>query len=287
MKNYIVICLIILTVFISCSKDFVLTDPQTGQEPVALASSTNQTCEISEIKQINANVDYNKLTFSRDNNNLTLSLNYFDFITKKTVYNIQLQNAGDTVRVDAYNWFVKDRTTHNVIKYVTIDTTGNVMGDLVTYLYKYDPNGLLLTKQAYFNQTISPDFITNYTYSNGNIIAATLFAKDGKTKILESSYSYDLTIKIKPWVYLFSDAFENNNLLQALPFGIKSINPIAQINTKIYDFSSGNIIDEWKTSFSGYVFSKDGYVLQVNCNGDNQQGLSLFVGTNRFSYTCK
>jgi hypothetical protein len=61
----------------------------------------------------------------------------------------------------------------------------------------------------------------------------------------------------------------------------------AHTQPKIYDFSSGSIIDEWKTSFSGYVISKDGYVLQVNCNGDNQQGLSMFVATNRFTYTCK
>lgn len=287
MRNHRIIYLLILTALISCGKDFVLTDPQTGQEPVPLASNTNQICEISEIKQINGNVDYSKLNFNRDNNNLTLSLNYFDFITNKTVYNIQLQNSGDTVRVDAYNWFVKDRTTHNVIKYFSIDTVGNTIGDAITYVYRYDTNNLLVSKQTFYNQTSIPDFTTNYTYSNGNLIACSLFAKDGKTKLLESSYSYDLTIKIKPWVYLFSDAFENNTVLQALPFGARSVNPITQINTKIFDFSSAAILDEWKTSFSGYVFSKDGYVLQVNCNGDNQQGLSLFVGTNRFSYSCK
>ena len=281
--TYIILCFACL----SCDKTFVLTDPQTGQEPIQLSTSTNDTCKIADIKQINGDIEYNRLSYQLNINNQISGLTYYDNVTKSIDYKISFQYFGDTIVIDNYSWMLKDPTTQNIIKYFVKDTSSNPNGDNITYTYQYNSNDRLVSKFTYFNQTKTPDYITNYIYSGDNLISSTLFIKDGKTMILKSDYNYDISKIIKPWIYLFGDAFENYKFLQGLQFGIKAKNPISQINTQIFDANNGKIIDEWKTTFSGYVFSKDNYVLQVTSNGDFQQGLGLFTGTTRFEYSCK
>jgi hypothetical protein len=115
-----------------------------------------------------------------------------------------------------------------------------------------------------------------------------LYGSDGikKNILLQSTLEFDLTAARKSWLHLFPDFFEGYNYLQTFPFGKKSNYPAKSITTNIYDINDGSVLDTWATTFSGYVFRQDGFILQTTAKDDLQQGLGLLFGTTRFEYPC-
>ena len=104
---------------------------------------------------------------------------------------------------------------------------------------------------------------------------------------MQTTFTYDVTVTIKPWIYLYADAFECYSFLDGFSFGNKPTNPVMKIDTQVFDSNTSVQIDEWITTFGSYVYSTDKYVLQVSAAGDLQQGLGFIIGTMRFYYQCK
>jgi hypothetical protein len=281
---------IILTLFLllmGCRKHYDLTDPQTTLPPAPLTTVVGSVCELTNIKQINGTIEFTRLSFQRDQNNKTIGALFFDSVTNSIDLKSNFQFKGDTIQVDSVSWMLKDHISSNIVQYHTRQKLNDGTWDNIIYAYYYDGSGRLLNKNAYYNQFIIPDYTTTYSYSGDNLISCVLLENSGYTKLLQTDLQYDLTIDIKPWVYLLGDGFENYRYVQGLAFGKKATNPIKQISTKIFDSNTGAVIESWQTSYSGYVLSSDKYVLQVSANGDNQQGMGLFIGTMRFDYSCK
>jgi hypothetical protein len=113
-----------------------------------------------------------------------------------------------------------------------------------------------------------------------------MYAGSKRDILLASTIDYDMTTERKPWVYLFPDFFEGSRYLQAFNFGKRGSYPVKNIVTKIHNTTDGAVLDTWSTSFSGYVFSQDGFILQTSAAGHLQQGLGLLFGTTRFDYQC-
>ncbi len=285
-KKLVIICS--ACVLFSCNKQFTETDPATGQEVAALTTNTTATCDLIGIQQVNGTAIYNRLSFVKDSTKMPLSMTFFDSVSQKTEKSIRFSYVSDTVKISDTEWFKLNQSTKNVTTYFIRQYYADSSYDDERYEYKYDGLNRLMNKFIYYNGSSTPDYIANYLYdANNNLIKSELLLNDGKTKILQSSVKYDLTKSIKPWIYLFGDAFENYIYLQGFNFGIKPSNPVTEMVTEIYDVNNGSVIDNWNTTFDGYVISKDKYVLQVDSNGDLQQGLGLFIGTTRYSYVCK
>jgi len=280
---YILILFLLLQ---SCTKEFVQTDPLTGEEVQSLTTRDSATCLIAKIRQISGKTSFNRLEYQRDNGNKIMGLNYYDSITNTVDYKVSFQYRGDTIVMGNAEWMVQDPKTKNINQYFLRDTTNDLLVDDILYEYKYDLNGKLVQKLIFYNNSTEPDYITNYLYDGNNLITTQLFAGDGITKLMQTDLTYDLNTTIKPWLYLYGDAFESYRFVQGFSFGSRSTLAVKKIVSTIYDANYGNVLDTWTTNFSGYVISKDQYVLQVTCDGDLQQGMGLLLGTIRFDYQC-
>jgi len=280
---YILILFLLLQ---SCSKQFVQTDPLTGEEVQFLSTKDSATCQISTIRQISGKTSFNRLEFQRDNGNKIMGLNYYDSITNTVDYKASFQYRGDTIIMGNAEWMVQDSKTKHINQYFVSDTSNDLFADDILYEYKYDLSGKLVQKSTYYNYSTVPDYISKYLYDGNNLITTQLFLGDGITKLMQTDITYDGNTITKPWIYFYGDAFESYRFLQGFSFGPRSTLAVKKIITTIYDANYGNTLDTWTTNFSGYVISKDQYVLQVTCDGDLQQGMGLFLGTIRFDYQC-
>ena len=111
-------------------------------------------------------------------------------------------------------------------------------------------------------------------------------ASSGNLKVLESALTYDNSLKIKNWIYTFPDALEGYVYLTVLNFGNHASNPLKQVVTKIYDPSSGHLLDTWTTNYGNYKVDLNGYLLSGEASGDLQQGIAAFYGQTNFYYSC-
>jgi hypothetical protein len=286
MRNYFIFCCIMF-IAIACDKKDDLNNLENKIVSQIIAKNPNSICELVVIKQINGSNLFNRLNFKRDTSNKVLSMDYFDSTTNTIDFKTDFYYIGDTIKINANSWMLKNPQTNNIVKYFVKEKISDTTWDDILYEYNYDLSGKLTKKLIYYNQITSPDYITNYSYDGNNLVKSELLAGNGVTKIMQTDYQYDLSIRIKPWIYLYSDAFENYKLIQGFSFGKKAMNPVKQITTKVYDANNGNLMDTWLTSYKGYILSSDQYVLQVTTEGDNQQGIGLFLGTTRFEYSCK
>lgn len=283
--NFILFAIIIL---ISCNKSYQLTDPLTNQPIQTLTTDTAATaCQLISIQQINGHTEYNKLSFKRDISNQAISMQYYDSITNTIDYSYNFKFNNDTIQINANSWMIRDAKTKNIIKYATKENITDTLTEDVDYTYSYDAGGRLTRKLAFYNDSNSPDYISNYSYNGDNLTSCKLYLGDGTTMLMQTTITYDATIKIKPWINLYGDAFENYDLLHGFSFGNKPTNPVTKMDSRIFDANTGVQLDEWVTNFGSYVYSTDNYVLQVTASGDIQQGLGIILGTMRFYYQCK
>jgi hypothetical protein len=102
----------------------------------------------------------------------------------------------------------------------------------------------------------------------------------------QSTLEFDLTAARKSWLHLFPDFFEGYNYLQTFPFGKKSNYPVKSITTNIYDINDGSVLDTWATTFSGYVFSQDGFILQTTAKGRPATRARPVIRHNKLDYQC-
>lgn len=280
------ITLLLFISFISCGKsEFKITEPVTEQTPPPPAPiNQNTNAKIIAIKQLNGAIMFNKLTYTLNDKLLPASLNYYDSVSNTLDYMVQFNYKNDTIRVNNNEWLLMAPGTNNVLKHFIRTTYSDNTFDDELYTYTYDNSNRLIKKRIYVNGAVKEDYYSDYAYDGNNLISCKLMLASTNQLIQESKIKYNTSQQIKPWVYLFGDAFENNIYLPVLNYGVKPSNTVSSIITDIYDVTAGKKIDTWSSSFSGYEISKDNFVLQVTTNGDRQQGLGIYLGTMRFDY---
>lgn len=284
-KGYYILILLFLAM--GCSKDYVETDPFTGEEVQFLSTNPSASCQLTRLRQISGKTSFNRLDYQRDNANKLLGMDYYDSITNTVDYKLSFQYRGDTIGMGTTEWMVQDSISKNITQYFVRDTSNGSYWDDILYVYKYDLAGKLTKKLTYYNYSVDPDYITNYLYDGNDLVTTQLLAGDGQSKLMQTDVVYDASTSIKPWIYLFGDAFENYRHLQGFSFGKRPTHTVKKIVSTIYDVNNGATLDVWTTNFGGYVISKDQYVLQATSTGDIQQGMGLLLGTIRFDYQCK
>jgi hypothetical protein len=270
-----------------CSKSFEETDPLTG---LAIANLTSSVGECSIIKITQKNRDYtsidNSFQIERDTAFLPTRMYSYDSIAHKPDYDISITVSGDSIKLSTGEYLLVDPSSKYITTLSTKQDITDPNSDDELCRYFYNSQGYLIKKLIYLNASATPSYETLYNYDNNLLVSCVLYAGSSRDKFIESTLTYDTTKTVKPWAYLFTDFFEGYNYLQAFNFGKKCTKPVQTIITKVYDTNNGSIYDTWTTGFTGYVFSKDGFVLQTTVGGDQQQGLGLLFGITRFEYKC-
>ena len=271
-----------------CNKSFVETDPATGTSPVSLTSTSTGSCSVINISQKNkdyGNVD-NSFQVTRDTNFIPTRMRLYDSLAGKSDYDINVFLSGDSMLLSTGEYLLRDPVTKLIKVLSTKSDIYDPNSDDKLCLYFYNTQGYLIKKQIFLNGSSYPSYETTYGYDNNLLTGCVVTAGANKLKLIESTLAYDTSKIVKPWIYLFPDFFEGYNYLQAFNFGKKAASPVSSILTRIFDINDGSIIDYWYTSFAGYVYSKDNFILQTTAKGDLQQGLGLLFGITRFDYQC-
>ncbi len=252
-------------------------------------SDDKTNCIISAISQVNGGTATESSLSAFYNNDFA--------VTKLVIYD----SAANTENFEAvFNYITADSVRINQYQYLILDANKRVVrfasksdmsdpqnADNYMFVYNYNDQGYLSTKDLYINGSLIANFRTVYTYTNNLLSNCVMTAvSSGNMKVLESNLSYDNTLTIKNWIYTFPDAVEGYMYLTVLNFGNRPSNPLKQVVTKIYDPSSGTLLDSWTTNYGNYTVDKNGYVLSGEANGDFQQGIAAFYGKTNFYYDC-
>jgi hypothetical protein len=279
---------VFILLILGCGKsgDTPVPTPPTPPTP----PTTPKTCIISGISQQNSGSKSEfSLNIQYDGNLNPIKIGVYD-----SSLNIRLLDANltyvtsDSVRLDPYQYFKLDASKRVVVFVTKEDMTVPTLSDNYRFEYKYSSDGYLTTKLLYINGSTTPQYTTDYSYSNGLLISCSMTASTaGNKKVLESTLTYDATLSPKTMIYTFPDGFESSVYSAALNYGTRPSKLLTKVVTKIYDPGNSNLLDTWTTNYSGYNIDGNGYVTNGLTTGDQQQGIFLFYGKTNFVYQCK
>lgn len=285
--NLFIVCMLVV---ISCSKNHDTSSGGNngGGNNGGNGETKDTSCVISTISQVNsgAGAEFSLSAYYNNNYQVTRLISY------DSVHNIKNFEAdfnyisADSVRINSYQYLILDNNKR-VVRFVTkSDLTNPVHADNYVFEYVYNNNGYLSAKKLYINGSKLPNFSSAYTYT-GNLLTNCLMTavSSGNLKVLESTLSYN-SLNIKNWIYTFPDAMEGYMYINVLNFGNHPTSPLKQVVTRIYDPSSGKLLDTWTTNYGNYKIDSNGYLISGEATGDLQQGIAAFYGKTHFYYNC-
>jgi hypothetical protein len=291
--NYIKCFIVCISVLASCGKN---NDTPSGGGnnggsggSGGSGSSKDTSCVISAISQTNsgAGSESSLLAYYNDNYQVTRLVSY------DSVHKIQNFEANfnyittDSVRINPYQYLILD-ANKRIVRFATkSDLADPIHADNYVFEYVYNSHGYLSTKNLFINGSKLPNFSSAYTYT-GNLLTNCLMTavSSGNLKVLESTLSYDNSLTIKDWIYTFPDAMEGYMFINVFNFGNHPASPLKQVVTRIYDPSSGKLLDTWTTSYGNYKIDANGYLMSGEATGDLQQGIAAFYRNTHFYYSC-
>lgn len=288
-RNFIGFILLLIVVFIGCSKgsDRPSGDGNSGGNDNSNNQKTN--CLVSRISQLNSGLNPEFVLSVTYNSNYAVSkmIIYDSSSNEKKFEAAFTYITNDSVRLNEHQYMVLD-ANKRVIRFGTkSDMIHPQSSDDYVFEYVYGANGYLSTKNLYINDSKLPNYTSNYTYTNDKLTGCLMTSpSSGNLKVLESNLTYDDSKKIKSWIYTFPDAIEGYMFLTVLNFGNRPSNPLSKVVTKVYDPTSGVLIDTWTTNYGNYNINDNGNVLYGEANGDLQQGIASFYGKTHFYYDC-
>lgn len=290
-KKYFALIIFAAILFIGCSKDNGGGgggNPTPTPTPIP-PSPTATTCIISGISQVNSGTkSESNLTIFYDNNyNVTRIVNY-DSLNNKKYSDVNFTYVtSDSIRIDAFQYIKLDAGKRVIVFVTKSDLVDPANADNYRFEYFYNSQGYLETKNLYINGSKLPNFKTIYIYTNNQLTKCIMTAaSSANQKVLESDLTYNNSITLKTWIYPFPDAIEGYMYPTVLNFGNRPANPLQQVVTKIYNSSTGALLDTWTTNYGGYKMDANGYLIYGVASGDLQEGIASFYGKTNFYYAC-
>ena len=292
-KNKLNNLIIVLIILVSCGKTSSTSPGGNGTGGGGNGGGTdgnnNKACAIAAISQVNSGSGAEfSLTAQYNSSYNVTRLVIYDSVNKVKNFEADFNYiTKDSVRIDQYQYLILD-TSGRVIRFATkSDMSAPQNSDDYRFEYTYNAQGYLVTKNLFINSSALPNFSTAYSYTNNLLTSCIMTAvSSGNLKVLESDLIYDGTLSIKNWIYTFPDAMEEYRYSTVLNFGNHSANPLKQVTTKIYNPSTGILLDTWTTTYGNYVMDTNGHILSGEANGDLQQGIASFYGKTNFYYSC-
>lgn len=285
--NKIVLFFIASALFIGCSKkDNNPVTPPPSPPPTPPVATI---CIISGISQVNSGSKSEAaLTANYDGNYNVTRLSIYDSINNIKRFDASLNYiTSDSIRIDGYQYLRLDAGKRVILFVTKSDMANPATADDYRFEYSYNAQGYLETKNLFINGSKLPNFKSVYTYTNNLLTKCVMTAvSSGNIKVLESDLTYITSTTVKGWIYTFPDAIEGYMYFTVLNFGNRPINPLQQVVTKIYNTTTGAILDTWSTNYSGYKVDANGYLTYGIASGDMQQGMAMFYGKTNFYYQC-
>lgn len=275
--KYIVILLIAL---VSCSKS---KDTTTGEANNGNGGGASEgtNCVISTISQVNSGSGAEaSLSAFYTSNSVLIKLVIYDSIHKAKNFEADFNYVtADSVKMGQYQYLLLDGYKRVTVFVTKSDMSDPEHADDYVFRYTYNSAGYLSEKELFINGSKKANFSTVYSYTNNQLTACLMTSpSSGNLKALEATLSYDSSTSIKNWIYTFPEAMEGYPYIAVLNFGKHPANPLKKVVTKIYDPSSGNLIDTWTTDYRNYKIDPNGYVSYAQAAGDLQQGMAAFYG---------
>ncbi len=284
----IVNLLIIIVFFGSCTKEYSFENPL----PTGTVITIGNNCVVSKIIDydtiVRRNVSAIQVGFNTTGNYPT-SIIEFDSLTQQTIFQKSLSLVGDTLRIDATQYFLVDITTdYRIRQFVGRENPYNVNSPIFINNFFYDNTGKLITKQVsnaaqgtiVYNQT-------DYTYTGNNLTNIKSRIPLNNVTYFEASIAYNVSKQPKNYLSLLPDAIALKPYINTLNFGAKSKNEPIKITVKNFDQLTGAAIDSAVTEFKNYKYSSDGYVLSVDAAGYANPAIPLSNSRNVLQYFCR
>jgi hypothetical protein len=287
MKKLLPLFFAIATVaFFSCEKELSLENGGNVTNDNIIGAD----CRITKIVYADSATGIGKasLTAIINSSNKTTDVTVFDSLTATIDYNSVPVYIGDTIHINADEYFVLDAATLRVNKFHGLIDPTNPFSPQFDAVYTYNASGYLLGK-TYSAPLINfgiPYLAVGYTYLGGNLTGMTEIDLTTGNLNKDAQLTYYNTNSPKNFLYLFTDEDDYAEYTQFLNFGIRSTNAVQ--NYKVRYYNPGNILSDSSVStFSSYTKSIDNYVTSVIMKGDDQPSIPAVASKLKFSYKCK
>lgn len=227
------------------------------------------------------------ITYTYDTSNRVIGVFAYDSAVSKLLAKQTFTYSGDTIRINAKQYFLTD-LSGRIRHFHTLSDPGDNASDVYDYDYQYNDSGFLSVKNLYVNGTGKPDYITAYTY-HGNVLTdcSMTVPAAGNAVLLSASLNYNYEQNAQNWLYHFPDGFESYLYQQCFNYGRKSACPLKKVVTQLFDTGQKSVADQWTTTYTDYQFSTTGNIIAATATGDEQQGFAGFYGKTVFGYGCK
>lgn len=281
MRNFV---LILLLFVLSCKKPFSALYETVDAEKVSLLSDT---CIMSAInsrnfEQIEESFTLNYSQISRGAVTSLISDN--NILNKRKIGRRVIIN--DTLSIfDGDSIFLTKQKKY-VERIVTSKKPLELEFDQYEYRFIYN-DSLLDSRLMYVNGDSIPYFESKYSYTNNQLVGVEMYFKPNNQLIFQTKFIYEKGVKVKPWIYLFTDFFSLSEHLLVFNFGVMPLGILTEMQSVYFDGDGVTKLGDWKVKFSNYKISKDNYVLRVSSAGQRIQSLPFLFQNTEFKYQCK
>jgi hypothetical protein len=283
MKKCIIPLLLIFT-FISCQKELSVENGA-GVNPPQPPIGNN--CKVNQIISADSLTGQGLFSvYTRFNaSGVAEKVEVYDSLSGSMQAEASLQYKGDTIRVSPSDYFLVD-ANKRVRAFQTIDLSGG-SSDTLKYVYNYDGNGYLSNKEIFVSRFPFPVIRFNYVWSAQNLVSidGSVVVPGITQKVLTATLEYESSLTAKNFIHVLPDGFETAFFIMGLDLGKKSRNLVKKTVVSVYD-DTGALDEVYTTSFSKYVFSSDGYLLEWYASGLDSGGTLLPSGRTLFKYFC-
>lgn len=276
-----------LTTMASCAKEYSVENGGNLNDPLIVGVN----CRISKIA-------YNDSATAIPKGSIAASINLKDTVTDITQFDslaytilfyTSLNYFMDTIKINSIEYFISDPANGGrIARLHGLTDPADPLSPQFDADYSYDASGHLLSKSYSFSTNPGvPYYVVNYSYSGGNLVGMTgTDVSFGSNLIVDAVLDYYVSLTPQNYMYLFPDELSYAPYNQFFNFGTRSRSAIKNLKVRYYD--PGPVVrDSTVSTFTGYLMSRDNYVLGVYMNGNDQFSIPAQAGKLSFSYKCK
>ena len=278
--------IVVVGFLISCTKEYSL---ENGNNTSNLIVGTD--CRMAKIdfNDSATNVPLGSMAGVINAKDTVRNVTLFDSLGNNLVANSMPVYSGDTIYVDPDEYFIVDPTNNRILHLHGVLNSSSFTFESD---YFYDASGNLVKKTYDFpGASTSPALVIDYTYFAGNPIHMTSTDMTVPEVIADADIDYYSNISPRKFLTIMPDETISSNynhfatFSQFFNFGNKPINAVKAM--KVRQYVGGAAVDSTVSVFTGYIMSRDNYVLSVYMLGNDQESIPAAQGKLVFSYKCK
>jgi hypothetical protein len=287
LKKIGIIAVASIALFTACQKEVSFEDPLGGVDSGPVIGNNCVVSKIIDFDTVsNTGLAALNYFFSTGSGRVN-SLTEFDSISSNLILNANYSYNADTIRLDPDQYFVVE-PSGRVKKFAGLTNPYDPLSDLADFEYFYDASGKLIRRTV--SDPLFPGLTiieSTYAYAGNNLASI-----DVKIPLLNVTYqrvNYEYYFDRVPrnYINILPDCDELAPYVAALNMGQKSLNPVKKISLIEFDPLTGTQVDSLGAEFKNYKYSRDGYVLSVDMDGDDMRALPFNVSRNKFEYFCR